>query len=301
MSDLEEKTLKHPCYNCAGHKYARIHLAVAPKCNISCNYCLRKYDCVNESRPGVTTEVLEPEAALERFLEVREKVDNLTVVGIAGPGDALANFDKISRTLKLIREYAPGITFCVSTNGLMLPKYADSLAALGVTHVTVTMNTVNPEIGGKIYRYVDYEGRRYTGTEAGQIILHNQLEGLKRLQELGIVCKVNIIMMKGINDKDIPNVVKKAKELGVMMTNITRMIPVEGSVFENLEAPTCEELQQMRSDCGIILKQMMHCRQCRADAVGTLDNDVSHIWRKKEGLGEARIISEYMSPPPAAN
>jgi nitrogen fixation protein NifB len=55
---------RHPCFN-AGAKgsYGRVHLPVAPKCNLGCNYCNRKYDCVNESRPGVTSAVLAPHQA----------------------------------------------------------------------------------------------------------------------------------------------------------------------------------------------------------------------------------------------
>ena len=32
-----------------------MHVAVAPACNIQCHYCNRKYDCANESRPGVVS------------------------------------------------------------------------------------------------------------------------------------------------------------------------------------------------------------------------------------------------------
>ena len=56
---------RHPCFNAkVKGQYGRVHLPVAPKCNIQCNYCNRKYDCVNESRPGVTSTVLSPEQAL---------------------------------------------------------------------------------------------------------------------------------------------------------------------------------------------------------------------------------------------
>ncbi len=45
----------HPCYNkAASANWGRLHLPVAPNCNIQCNYCNRKYDCANENRPGVT-------------------------------------------------------------------------------------------------------------------------------------------------------------------------------------------------------------------------------------------------------
>ena len=66
---LEEALSRHPCYNRDAHReFARMHVPVAPRCNIQCNYCNRKYDCCNESRPGVTSEVLTPEQAAEKGL-----------------------------------------------------------------------------------------------------------------------------------------------------------------------------------------------------------------------------------------
>jgi nitrogenase cofactor biosynthesis protein NifB len=272
---IEEKTATHPCYNCGAHKYARMHLPIAPKCNISCNYCLRKFDCPNESRPGVTTTILKPEEAFQKYLEVKKRVPNLSVVGIAGPGDALANFEETKKTLQLIREQDQGVTFCLSTNGLMLPQYAEELVALGVSHVTVTMNAIDPVIGGKIYKYVDYMGRKYYGESAAAILMANQLAGIRMLTAKGIICKVNIVMLKGINEYHIPEVVAKVKELGGTITNIMQLIPVKGSVFENLPLVSNKEIMDMRKKCGETMKQMYHCRQCRADAIGTLDRDQS--------------------------
>lgn len=272
---IEEKTATHPCFNCGAHEYARIHLPVAPKCNISCNYCVRKYDCPNESRPGVTTRILKPEEAFQRYMEVKRKVPNLSVVGIAGPGDALANYEETRKTLELIREQDSKVTFCLSTNGLMLPQYANELTELGVSHVTVTMNSVDQKIGGQIYKYVDYMGVKYYGEAAAAILMANQLAGIRMLTAKGIVCKVNIVMLKGINDGHIPEVVKKAKELGAEITNIMQLIPVEGSVFENLPLVSNKDIMAMRRQCGETMKQMYHCRQCRADAIGTLSNDCS--------------------------
>ncbi len=275
MLTPKQRTMTHPCFTCGAHQYARIHLPVAPSCNISCNYCLRKYDCPNESRPGVTTGLLRPEEALKRYLEAKEKLPKLSVVGIAGPGDALANFPETLKTLELIREQDPQVTFCLSTNGLMLPQYGEQLIAVGVSHVTVTMNAIDPSIGAKIYQYVEYMGVRYTGEAAAAILMANQMAGIKLLTEKGIICKVNIVMLKGINDAHIPEVVKKVKELGGTLTNIMPMIPVEGSTFAALPPVSAKEITEMRNRCGETLQQMYHCRQCRADAVGTLGKDAS--------------------------
>ncbi len=299
----EEKTASHPCFSCgAAHQYARLHLPIAPKCNISCNYCLKKYDCPNESRPGVTSAVLKPEEALHRFLEAKNKLPNLTVVGIAGPGDALANFQETIETLKLIREQDHKITFCLSTNGLMLPTYAEQLIEVGVTHVTVTMNAVHPNIGAKIYSFIDYMGERFTGEAAAAILLANQIAGIKLMTSRGIQCKVNIVVLKGINDLHIPEIVQKVKELGVTMTNIMPMIPVKGSVFEHLPPGSPEEISQLRKQCEFILKQMYHCRQCRADAAGTLGGDTVPLWDKsqskadKEQAFKAPFKAPYLIP-----
>ena len=107
---LEEALARHPCYCKDAHReYARMHVPVAPRCNIQCNYCNRKYDCCNESRPGVTSEVLTPEQAAEKVLYVKSQIPQLSVVGIAGPGDPMAN-EETFRTLELVGRDAPGLT-----------------------------------------------------------------------------------------------------------------------------------------------------------------------------------------------
>lgn len=291
--EKKDKTCTHPCFGDNAHKFARMHIPVAPKCNISCNYCSRKYDCANESRPGVTSEVLNPVEALEKFKLVKSKMKNLTVVGIAGPGDVLANFEQVKKSLELIRAESPDTTFCLSTNGLMLPFYVNQLVELGVSHVTVTINAVDKKIGARIYKEVNYLGRRYEGEEGAGILLSNQLTGIRYLCSRGITCKVNIVMLKGVNDKHIKDVVKKVKECGVYMTNIMQMIPVQGSEFQNLPLVSNVELNEMRKACEIDIKQMYHCRQCRADAIGTLAQDCSIDFRGcQECGGECGDIDE---------
>ena len=167
---------RHPCFNhdSAG-KYARIHLPVAPDCNIQCNYCNRKCDCVNESRPGVTSAVLSPEEALRYLGRVKEKAPHLAVAGIAGPGDPFADPARTLKTLELIHEAYPDLIFCLSTNGLYLYDHIDRLAELGVSHVTLTVNAVDALIGAKIYAWVRHHKRVLRGIEAAQALLDEQL------------------------------------------------------------------------------------------------------------------------------
>lgn len=275
-----EKTKKHPCYSADAHnKYARIHLPVAPNCNVQCNYCNRKFDCVNESRPGVTSEVLTPDLAKEKFFWVKREIDQLTVVGIAGPGDALANWEYTKATIEKIKETNADVTFCLSTNGLMLPEYASEIIALGVHHVTVTVNALDPEIGAKIYKFVSYKGKIYEGSAAAELLLRNQLAGIEYLAQRGVLVKVNIVMIKGINDHHIPEVVKKVKELGAFITNIMPLIPAPGSAFEEFPQTSMKDINDLRNTCQLDIQQMRHCKQCRADAIGLLGEDRSQEFR----------------------
>jgi len=282
---------KHPCYNADAHtKYSRMHLPIAPECNISCNYCNRKFDCVNESRPGVTSEVLTPQMASEKFSWVKENIENMSVVGIAGPGDALANWDVTRKAIELIQGKGEDILFCLSTNGLMLPKYAHELVELGIKHVTVTVNCLDPKIGAQLYKVVHYEGKSYTGTAGSQILLKNQLEGIAYLVQHKVLVKINIVMVKGINDHHIPEVVKKMKELGVFITNIMPLIPAPGSVFAQFPQTSMKDINEMRDRCQLDVLQMRHCKQCRADAIGLLGNDRSNEFRMTKPVPKEAVL-----------
>ncbi|EIW18657.1 MULTISPECIES: nitrogenase cofactor biosynthesis protein NifB [Pelosinus] len=282
---------KHPCYNAdAHHKYARMHLPVAPQCNISCNYCNRKFDCVNESRPGVTSEVLTPELASQKFSWVKENIENLSVVGIAGPGDALANWDVTKKSIELIQAKGEDIIFCLSTNGLMLPHYAAELVEMGIKHITVTVNCLDPNIGARLYKVVNYEDKSYTGVAGAELMIQNQLKGIAYLVEHGVLVKINIVMVKGINDHHIPEVVKKMKELGVFITNIMPLIPAPGSAFEKFPQTSMKEINEMRDLCQLEMQQMRHCKQCRADAVGLLGNDRSNEFRMTKPEPEKSVL-----------
>ncbi len=289
VKGMEES--KHPCYNAdAHHKYARMHLPVAPQCNISCNYCNRKFDCVNESRPGVTSEVLTPELASQKFSWVKENIENLSVVGIAGPGDALANWDVTKKSIELIQAKGEDIIFCLSTNGLMLPHYAAELVEMGIKHITVTVNCLDPNIGARLYKVVNYEGKSYTGVAGAELMIQNQLKGISYLVEHGVLVKINIVMVKGINNHHIPEVVKKMKELGVFITNIMPLIPAPGSAFEKFPQTSMKEINEMRDLCQLEMQQMRHCKQCRADAVGLLGNDRSNEFRMTKPEPEKSVL-----------
>lgn len=264
----------HPCFNeKARHKFGRIHLPVAQKCNVQCNFCNRKSDCVAENRPGVTSAIITPMQALVYLNRMIRKMPNLSVVGIAGPGDPFANPDETIGTLKLVRELYPSLLLCVATNGLNLLPFVDELAELNVSHVTITLNAVDPSIGAKIYSWVRHNRRTFLREEGAELLLNNQLKAITRLKEKGVLVKINTIIIPGINDKHIPEVAKKVGELGADMLNCMPLYPVENTPFFTIEQPSLEKVKEVRKEAAQYITQMNHCTRCRADAAGLIGED----------------------------
>lgn len=262
---------KHPCFSSYCNKYARIHLPIAPECNLQCNYCLRKYNCPNESRPGVAATVLTPIEAVAWYKECSKQVENLTVVGVAGPGDALANWQVVKETFLRIRELDKEVFFCLSTNGLLLPQYAAEIADLGIQYITVTINAVNIATAAQIYKYAYDKQTMYYGLDAAKLILQRQWDGLHLLKKYNIYTKINTVAIPTVNIKEIPVIAQRLKQYNCVLHNILPLLPVKGTPFSNLPEPSNLCLKSLRQSSSEFIPQMFHCNRCRADAVGRLD------------------------------
>jgi len=262
----------HPCFNegvCG--TYGRIHLPVAPLCNIQCNFCNRKYDCVNESRPGVTSGVLSPYQAIGYLESILSERSNISVVGIAGPGDPFANPDETLKTLDLVRKGFPDVILCVATNGLNLLPYADRIIDLRVSHISITVNAVDPDIGADIYAWIRNGKRAMPAREGAGMLLENQLKAISYLKARGMIVKINSVVIPGINDFHVPDVAKRMGEMGVDLFNCMPYCPSPGSRFAHLGEPSPFTVGRIREQAARHVKQMRHCTHCRADAVGLLN------------------------------
>ncbi|RTL55859.1 MAG: nitrogenase cofactor biosynthesis protein NifB [Rhodocyclaceae bacterium] len=276
--DIRKKVEDHPCYSEEAHHYfARMHVAVAPACNIQCHYCNRKYDCANESRPGVVSEVMTPDQAVKKTMAVAATIPQMTVLGIAGPGDPLANPERTFETFRQLSEKAPDIKLCVSTNGLALPAAVEELSKHNIDHVTITINCIDPDVGAQIYPWIYWENKRIYGREGAAILIEQQQKGLEMLKEKGILVKVNSVLIPGVNDQHLKEVSKVVKAKGAFLHNVMPLIAeAEHGTFYGVmgqRSPSPAELKELQDACEGDMNMMRHCRQCRADAVGLLGED----------------------------
>lgn len=192
-----------------GRKINYMRLSITDLCNLRCVYCM-------------------PEEGIEK----RHHVKNLSfeeMVDLVKAGVALG-IDKIRLTggeplvrhgiVELVREIGeiPGIKdLTMTTNGILLPKYAKDLKAAGLNRVNISLDTFDPEKYHKITRWGHVE---------------DVLAGIEAAKEAGLdPIKINVVLIKGFNDNEIETFVNYTKDNPVDVRFIELMPLGEGSDY----------------------------------------------------------------------
>jgi nitrogen fixation protein NifB len=165
---------------------------------------------------------------------------------------------------------------CVATNGLNAAPYVEEMAKLQVSHVTLTVNAVSPEIGADVYAWARDGRNIHRGIPAAKLLYERQVETIKALKEAEIIVKINTIIIPGVNDFHIPEVAEEMRDLGVDIMNCIPLYSVPGTAFESVVPPSTEETKRLRTEVSEYLPQMNHCTRCRADAIGLLGENPSN-------------------------
>lgn len=260
-------TRRHPCFDAEAHyRVGRVHLPVAPRCNIQCNFCERRTCAsVEMQHPGWTARVLSPAGAMDLVHSVmRSAKGRDLVLGVAGPGDPLANPETFETFAAVHREY-PGTLKCASTNGLLLEDRLGEILEAGLSAITVTVNAPESAVGSRIYSWVRYGGTTYRGEEAARLLIEKQLRGIRTAVDAGLALKANTVLIPGVNDRHVVRLARRLREAGVSLMNIMPLLPAGN--MKSYRAPTCEELMKARRDCERVIPQFRQCEQCRADVI----------------------------------
>jgi len=270
-ADQIEIMSKHPCFSEEAHvRVGRVHLPIAPRCNIHCNFCERNVCAALAIRhPGWTSKLLSVTEAVDlvRSIMRSRQAVNTFVVGVAGPGDPLANEETFEAISQIHNEY-PHLLKCVSTNGLLLEDRLQRVIDIGIRALTVTINAADSRIGKSIYSWVRYRGIAYRGEEAASLLLAKQFNGIRQAVDAGLTIKVNTVLIPGINDSSMPELARRIKEAGGAIMNIMPLVP--SGKMRDLPSPTCDELRRARLECERIIPQFHLCQQCRADIIHLL-------------------------------
>lgn len=182
-----------------------LRISVIDRCNFRCQYCMPA------DKFGSDFTFL-PKSALLTFEEIERLAYIFVDLGVEKirltGGEPLLRTDLPLLVQKLSK--IEGLTdIGLTTNGVMLPKYADDLKKAGLKRVNISLDSLNDELFGEI------NGRRI-GTKP-------VIDGIEAARNAGLGVKVNMVVKKGLNDTEIIPMAEFCKNNGLELRFIEFM------------------------------------------------------------------------------
>lgn len=235
----------HPCFGMTSRKtVGRLHLPVAPRANARIKFA-------SDARPKPA---MMPEEAVAWLDHVLAQDKPVSIVGITGPGDPLAAPKPTLRTLRMIRSKYPDMELCLTTLGINGAENASELAELGLSHVTILVDAVAPEVAESLYAWIRPSTKTLPLPEAARQLLNEQARAVTAFKQAGLTVKINTTVYPGANAGHVEDIAKAMSLLGADIMAVTPG-PDEKSSVELLatvrdRAARHMELMPAWSECG---------------------------------------------------
>ena len=245
-----------------------LRISVTDRCNFRCTYCMpaeifgERYEFL--PRPEILT-FEEIERIARIFAAVG--VNKLRITG--GEPLVRANLPELIERLSLIE----GIEdIALTTNGYLLPKYANELKEAGLNRLTISLDSIDEEIFKKM-----------SGRPQGPA---NTLEGIKLATELGFSpIKINVVVQRAVNDHTLVDTARYFKGTGAIVRFIEFMDVGTKNGWELSEVVTSKEVIDM-------IGSEFPLEPVDPNYTG----EVASRYRYKDGDGEIGVISSVSEP-----
>jgi cyclic pyranopterin phosphate synthase len=206
-----------------GRVVTYLRVSVTDRCNLRCFYCLPRGD--------------HPYGRLDplRLSEIVELIRGGVGLGIGKiritGGEPLVR----PGVVDLVRDLRalPGITdLALSTNGTLLAEHATALKAAGLMRVNVSLDSLRPAVFHAI------SGRRD---------LDRVVAGIVAARDAGLIpIKLNVVVMRGVNDGELPAILDFAAQHAAQVRFIEYMPLGLGQRWESSYVPRNEILDRIR-------------------------------------------------------
>ena len=185
-----------------GRSINYLRVSVTDRCDFRCVYCMPEHMTFLPKADVLSLEELD--RLCGAF--IRKGVKKLRLTG----GEPLVRRDVMKLFHALGRRLESGALeeLTLTTNGSQLARYAGELAACGVQRVNVSVDTLDPDRFRKITRWGD---------------LPKVIAGLEAAQRAGLKIKINVVALRGVNEHELPDLVRWAHGRGMDITLIETM------------------------------------------------------------------------------
>jgi len=204
-----------------GRQMNYLRISVTDRCNLKCTYCRPDGD-------GFCPMAHESVLTFEEISRVVCVAANLGVNKVRLTGGEPLVRRGIPELVRMLKEISGIRDLSLSTNAVLLKRYAKELADAGLTRVNISLDSLNPECFRKL---------------SGGGKLETVLQGIQAAVEWGFSpIKINTVVMRGINDDEISKLIDFGVEHGLHMRFIEFMPLCEGKSWAESHVPTHEML-----------------------------------------------------------
>ncbi|THD77988.1 MAG: GTP 3',8-cyclase MoaA [Phenylobacterium sp.] len=185
-----------------GRTVTYLRLSVTDRCDLRCVYCMAEHMTFLPKAEVLSLEELDRVASAFVALGTRK----LRITG----GEPLMRKGVMGLFENLSRHLATGALdeLTLTTNGTRLAEFAQPLAALGVTRINVSLDTLKPDLFRTLTR----------GGDLAKVV-----GGIDAAQAAGLKVKLNAVALKDNNAAEIPELIRWAHRRGVDVTLIETM------------------------------------------------------------------------------
>src|SRR5690606_25196325 len=185
-----------------GRTVTYLRISVTDRCDFRCTYCMAEDMTFLPKRDLLTLEELDRLASV--FID--KGVRKLRLTG----GEPLVRKNIMHLIGQLSRHLRSGALeeLTLTTNGSQLARHAAGLAEAGVRRINVSLDTLDPDKFRQITRWGD---------------ISRVMEGINAALDAGIAVKINTVALRGLNEDEIPEMIRWAHGRGMDMTIIETM------------------------------------------------------------------------------
>ena len=158
-----------------------LRISVTDRCNLRCSYCM----------PAQGIELLNHHDILtyEEIVTVTRTAAEMGITKVRLTGGEPLVRANLTNLVSMIATIDTIDDISMTTNGVLLEKYASDLKKAGLKRVNVSLDTMNP------HKFQSITRRSRLG---------DVLRGIKTAKECGLdPVKINVVVMRGVNDDEI--------------------------------------------------------------------------------------------------
>ena len=256
----------HVALDTMGRPLRDLRVSVTDRCNFRCRYCMPRERFGKEHNFLPKSEILSYEE-IQKFVLACKPL-GLRKVRITG-GEPLLRKD-LPKLVRYISDL--GLEVALTTNGSFLKREAARLAEAGLDRVTISLDAVDQELHSRI-------------TDSN-VTVADILDGIHEAISHGLgPVKVNCVVQRGVNESQIPKLVRQFRGTGAIVRFIEFMdVGGTNGWTRGQVVPTSDILEFLSDEFDLV------------PLMRDSPSDVASRWGHSDGSGEVGFISSVSQP-----